>query len=734
MSRKNFKKAKRNAKSALLLAALVAVAHTPVLAQESSNKATTEDSKENATLATESSKKSANSAAQTLETVDVRAKRSGYVSDVSVGGKEPVSIREVPNSVSVITQERIEEQNLKTVTDALTNVTGVTAVSNDSTQSQFYSRGYSMSVMYDGIPAYSALSGYQQFDLAIYDRVEVLRGPAGLFAGVGDPGGVVNLVRKRAPSEFALTSTTSVGSWNNYSTTIDVGGPLNEDKTLRGRAVLSGLDRDFFYDKTHDNKKLAYGTLDWSITPATTVSVAATVQQDRVKANSMGLPAWTTGGLINADRSTNMSPDWARTNTTTKELALDVDHRFDNGWVGKIKVSQRTQDLYFKDAYASTGVNPTTDTLTYSRRQYDYDYTRNGFDAYLSGPFTLLGREHKLLVGYNYYEYSYTYAGVKASKVTNVAFGHSETVSDFDLPYNLGGASRTTQSGIYSQLSFKAADPLTLIVGGRLSDFNAETRSIAPSTPTAWQQGAKANDEFTPYGGLVYDVNKNISLYASIASIFIPQTNLTSSGDMLRPRVGRQWEIGSKGEFLDKKLIASIALFNLRDKNRPMVDSAAPDYYVASGEVESSGWEVEISGSPAPGYQLQAGYTRLDTKYLKDSDDQGLVFDTWEPRHTLKLWGTKKFQDDLLRGLTLGLGANVMSGTSAGTGTSAVRSQGGFTVVNAMASYKITPKTTLALNANNLLDKVYYTRLGGTNTYNTYGDPRNFTLTLTYKY
>ncbi len=133
---------------------------------------------------------------------------------VTVAGKEAVPRREIPNSVSVVTRQQMDDQAMVTVTDALKQATGVNMVTNVPGQSWFSARGYNLGMMYDGMPAYDSLSGYQQFDLAIYDRVEVLRGPAGLLQGSDEPAGVVNLVRKKARADFAASATLSAGSWN----------------------------------------------------------------------------------------------------------------------------------------------------------------------------------------------------------------------------------------------------------------------------------------------------------------------------------------------------------------------------------------------------------------------------------------------------------------------------------------------------------------------------------------
>jgi outer membrane receptor for ferric coprogen and ferric-rhodotorulic acid len=676
---------------------------------------------------------------RTLAPVVVTGAATRYTEAVSVGGKEPLKPREIPQSVSVITQQRIEDQAMVTVADALNQVTGITVVSNSTTQSQYRSRGWGLGVTYDGVPAYDSSSGYQQLDLAIYERLEVLRGPAGLFSGTGQPGGVMNLVRKRGQKEFAASASVSAGSWDNYGVQADVTGPFNASGSVRGRVVVSTVDRNYFYDRTDTKKLLGYGSLEWDITPSTTLSLAAAIQDDKTKASYSGLPAYSTGELMKVSRSTNPYPDWNRHNWTTKDFIAELTHRFDNGWNTTLKLNHRDQDYHFKDSYPrSPGVNPVTDTLGYSRRLRDFSYERDGVDLYFSGPFTLFGREHRAVLGYNIDTMNVVEKGAGPASVLNVPFGRPDLVPTFHLPYDYGGETEYRQSGYYGQLRLRLADPLTAIVGARVSDYRQRSRDHSPSPTTAWVTATnKTNDEVTPYAGLVFDVNKNISLYGSYSDIFQPQTQKKADGSTLDPHVGKQYEIGSKAEFFDGKLTASLSLFNLRDKNRAYADPDNPGFYLSSGEVESKGWEIEVAGSPAPGWDIQGGYTRLDTKYLKDVTYKGVSFDTWEPKHTFKLWGVRRFEGGPLAGLSVGLGINTVSGTQAtkaDTGTGALRSQGGFTIANALVSYRIDKNLTLAFNANNLFDKTYYTRFGGLATYNSYGEPRNYTLTLRVKY
>jgi outer membrane receptor for ferric coprogen and ferric-rhodotorulic acid len=664
------------------------------------------------------------SEAQTLDEVTVEGTR--YTSKVTLG-KTAVTLRQIPNSVSVITEQRIQDQNLITVADALANVTGVTAIPNDSAQSQYRTRGYALSVMYDGIPSYSSLGGYQQLDLAIYERLEVLRGPAGLLQGSSDPGGVLNLVRKRGREEFHAAAALTAARWNKYRAVVDVTGPMNSDQSIRGRAVAMYQDGDDFVDITRGRQHLVYGTLDWDITATTTLNVFALEQDAHNHGSYSGLPSWTSGEQLDVPRSTNAGAPWQRDRWKTRNYGVEVIQHLGKGWSLTARGSRRDQDQFFHDAYTTTGVQRSDYTVDYGRREFDYDYERQGMDVFLSGQVQVLGRSHSLLAGYNVDSFDRTYGGISLTspqEVVSLPFDQRQLLPDFSLPYDEGGATETRQDGFYAQTRVSLADPLTVVAGIRLSDFNVRSRNLPPSSPTSWRQGDRVDDKVTPFGGAIYDLNQWLSLYGSYSSVFIPQSTLLR----VEPRSGRQYEVGAKAEFLERRLNASIALFNLRDQHRALADINHPGFSLNAGEVESKGWEMEITGSPAPGFELQAGYARLDTTFVvAPPRQQGTRFSIFEPKHSWRLWAVRRFER-ADTGWTVGVGCNGQSSTE----FDPPRSQGTYTVVDVLAGYRVNSHWSVNLNVSNVLDKVYYSRLGGVNSYNTFGEPRNYSLTVRY--
>jgi len=678
------------------------------------------------------------SAVAELDTLHVQARRQAttegtgaYTSPVVTwGGKAPVRLLDIPSSVSVVTRQRIEDQNLVTVESALREVTGVTVTPWDGATSQIRSRGYNLEASYDGIPAYGALSAFQQFDLAVYDRVEVLRGPGGIFQGSSQPGGVANFVRKQGREVYGGSVALSAGSWSNYRAEVDVGGPVNSLGTLRSRAVISAQQRDYFYDNADSEKQLYYGTLDYDLTPSTVVSLSATQQSDDVMPY-MGQPAYTDQRFLDAPRSLYPYPDWVIQRWDKQSLALDLEHAFDNGWSMKARASRQRLDWFYKDSYPTGGVDPRTGTVaSYARRQSDNDEVRQGLDVFLSGPFALLGRVHQATVGANVEDYESTSRYGQGAAVRNVPVNAPDAVEDIAIVPTSGYNGVTRQSGLYAQLRLSLTEHVTGVAGGRWSDFEAKSRTVAPQPLTAWKAGAEANGEFTPYLGLVIHLTDALTAYASHADTFIPQTQRKVTGEAIDPRVGKQVELGTKASLRGGALTLAASAFRTRDVNRSYPDLANPGFFLQAGEVEVKGWEMEASGSPLPNLDLTAGYTRLLTRYVRHPTFQeGAPFTLFEPDHTLKLFAHYRFEEGALRGLSAGGGAHVSSGLL-GSGVAGVREQKGHAVVSVQAGYRFTPSLRMTLAINNLFDRRYYERVGALNTYNTPGEPRNVVLTL----
>lgn len=671
---------------------------------------------------------------------------------IGVGTKLPLRLAETPQTISIIDRDRLDQQKLITLDDVMTNAPGVTVQPGTRLRTAYYARGFVIDTLnFDGIPTSGWNEAVNTEDMAIYERVELLRGASGLLQGTGNPSGTINLVRKRPGGEFAAEATLSAGNWNNFRAEGDISIPVASSGDLRARIVGVAEDRDYYYDVGHRRKFLAYGTVEWNITPRTVLAATVKWQDVRDDGTYMGVPRYADGGELPIPRSRYPGTDWSGRNWNNVQTFVELKHGFGRDWEAKVAVSRIVGDSDMTYASAFGAVNRATGLgPVLFGGAYDFRNRETDLDGYVSGGFDLLGQRHQILIGANYWDghtkqISYNLPGL----MQPVDLFRNVPVSVAEPATRSWGGEQTTdtkQYGGYAVLRLKLAEPLTLIGGGRLSWWETQTVRRAtvggPLTPTGSYSIAR---EFTPYGGLVWKVGGPFSFYASYASIFTPQSNLTHDGRVIDPMTGSNIEAGLKGEWFGGKLNASVAGFRIRQKNRAQLDPAYPCIpgsvcaYIADGEVESKGVDAEIQGEIAAGWTLQAGYTFVDTEYLRDrtatggaSGNEGEVFSSFTPRNMVKLW--THYQLPRFDG-RLGLGGGVNWQSSFYVLSNNIRMvQGSYAVVNLRADYAITPKIDFGLNASNLFDKRYFATIGGTSWNNWYGEPRSVMATLRARY
>ncbi len=650
----------------------------------------------------------------------------------AVAGKSPAPLIEIPQSISVVTREQIEDRNLFTIGEAVQQVTGVTVMPFDGSNPDYRARGFVLDYAYDGVPS-TFSSGVPEFDLVIYERIEIQRGPTGLFRGSGSPGGTINLIRKRGQDKFAMSGAISAGSWNNYRGEFDIGGPVDAAGRLRVRAVGSLLDRDFFQKKSHTRKLVAYGAVDFDLTPTTTIGASISYQDNEANTPQNGQPAFSDQRFLGFPRSFQHLPDWNIFTDTTTEYAAEFEQRVGR-WTLKVRALQRDIPRFWMDAFIQpgTGVNPTTLMATYVNRKSDGENGKTALDAYATGPFSLFGREHELAVGYSFDKRTTSFLSRSQMVAGSFSIFDADSVPLPPAAFTQGSETDLRQSGFHAQARLRILDPLTIVLGGRISDFTNKSRSIAPSAATDFRVTSRERGKFTPSIGAVLYLTDNVTLYGSYSDIFNPQTALQQDGTTIEPRVGAQYEAGLKGRFLDGKLNASAAVFRSKDKNRALADASAPGFFVPAGEVSIEGFEFEVTGSPIEGLDLNLGYTNVKTEYeVGTATQNGTVFDIFTPRHQFK--GYARYEPTALGGAFASIGLNAQSGV-VGAGVEGIREQGSFAVASAQLGYRFNERLRLFATVNNLFDKVYYVRVGSINTYNNYGEPRNVLLTLRASY
>lgn len=658
-------------------------------------------------------------------------------------GKGEQSLRETPQSVSVITRQRMDDQNLTTLESVLMQTAGVTKQLRGYGHSTYYSRGFEISnYMVDGVPMgdYGGIGTAP--DTIMLDRVEVMRGAPGLIIGNGDPGGTVNMVRKRPLAEKQVQVTGRVGSWDYYRVDGDVTGPLNQAGTLRGRLIAGYEDRHYFYEDTQSKLPLLYGILEADLGQNTVAAFGIRYQDYRQDGGRWrgGLPMSTDGSNLNLSRSTALGPSWTGYESKTKEMFGDITHHFNDDW--KIKFSAMHQ----RNERDDTIIRPTDDRINpqtlagSSYRQVEFRHERyetTALDLQVNGKWSAWGQEHELFVGANWQK-----SEMPSSRTTNTQYSprYAINLGNLDLSqvprlyrraYGAPNSSKEIRQGIYGNVRLQVVDSLKLILGGRMSWYDYEHTLLTPYSQS---------NEVTPYAALIYRLNDNWSLYGSYTDIFKPQSNnVSANGSYLDPATGRNYEAGIKGELYGGRLNTSVSVFRINQSNGAIEDplnrtgcAASPTggaCYLNSGKQKSSGIDAEINGEVLPGWQVSAGYTFNSAKYVtaNDSSQDGVRLNgDHNPRHLLRAWNTYRLPGALER-VSVGGGVVLQSETAFTTTPDNVkRTQSGYAVWSAQASYKIDEHWTAALNINNLFDKRYY--LDALQTF--YGEPQSVMLTV----
>lgn len=654
-----------------------------------------------------------------------------------------LSTRETPQSVSVVTRQQIEDQNLTEVAQVLEQTPGVVVDSMGpagSDANHIYVRGFEIgSIQVDGVNRPDTYGFRDDLaDTVTYDRVEVVRGATGLMSGTGDPGATVNLIRKKPTFGTQRSLTLKAGSWDNYRTELDLSGKLSESGNVRGRFVASTTDGQSHIDRQSLEKQVAYGVVEWDVTDDTMLTVGAEYQElDSEGAGNHGFPMFNSDGShFSPSRSFNSASDWSYHKRRTKTLFTTLEQQLGNGWQVRFNAehNRRSYDDAFATAASGT-VNPDGSGISTWTGRWAGEPRQTSFDLSASGPFELFSREHQLYLGASHYKAYYRNDGYPLwsfQTIDNIyTWDGSLAIPDAIHTKSSEDALDETQTGLVASVRWSLADDLSLITGARVIDWKRDEVSTTLSTGDVSRTSRSETGVVTPYFGLVYDLNDNWSAYASYTTIFKPQSNEDFNGTYLDPEEGVNYELGLKSEFWDKRLTAAFSVFEVRQDNLAVADGSnlAPDgnqAYRAESGTRTRGFEVEMAGEILPEWQVSASYTYAE---IKDSDDDRLL--TEVPRDTLKLFTSYRLQS--LPQLRVGGGVR-WQGTeyykNAGPNDETF-SQGAYSVVDLMAQYAFTPQTSVSLNLNNVLDENYYTAIGSRGWY---GTPRSATATVVYAF
>ncbi len=656
----------------------------------------------------------------------------------STATRLPLSLRETPQSVSVVTRAQIEDFQLNDINALLATVPGVNVQAQETDRYYYSARGFDIQTFQiDGV-GLPLPFGIQNgsVDTAMYDRIEVVRGAPGLLSSTGNPSAVINFIRKRPTRDLSASASAQYGSFDTLRLDGDVSVPLTSGGGVRARAVGSYLDGDSYLDRYGLRRWTGYGIVEADIGPDTVVSAGYGYQNHKSRAAMWGaIPLYYTDGTrIDLARSSNPAPEWSRFDVTDRQIFGDITHRFGN-WTAKLTVQRRAIDEDDRLFYVYGNPDRATGIGMASYPGAFQSFARNlTIDATISGTVSLFGRTHDVMFGANRSAQRYTqdsaydFSQVGLSLPLATIFDGNFAEPAFPA-FTRSLDTHSRRETVYGLLRLNPADQLKVMIGANAT--RAFSEGVSYGAPTNYDRA-----RFLPFVGATYDLTGNISAYASFATIFNPQDQIGADRRVLDPIEGDNLEAGLKGEWFGGRLNASVALFQARQKNT--AESAGFDTTIGQTlyrgvDATSRGIELEVSGQLAQGLQATGGFTAMR---IRGEADEAVR--TFVPRNTGRLnivWTPVP-----LPALKLGVSGQVQSRiyleplgvVSSTTGQQVRVTQDGFATVDLMARYELTPRVSLSANVRNVNNAKALTALNFDQGY--YNAPRTVLGTVRVSY
>ncbi|SPP65582.1 TonB-dependent siderophore receptor [Nitrospira lenta] len=603
-----------------------------------------------------------------------------YVAEESsVATRTDTPIKDVPQSIQVITRKVIEEQRTFRLQNSLESVSGINAA--DSSASLYENliirgfaatdRSYFRNGLIDPFAQFTASDTYN------IRRIEVLKGPAAVLYGQGDPGGVINLVTTKPLADAAYSANTTIGNFNFYRSELDATGPLNASKTVLYRLNVAGQRANSFIDFANRDLAAIAPSVTWLLGTRTTLTVDADYMR-RWSNDPYGLPAQgTVWGNINGNIPRNRSVtlgDHGSLNRTSYRIGYDLTHQFNDQWsirnVYRHSIVEDDRNTLFVtpdslDADQRT-LNRTQLLQPAVARRHAHSMVTN-----VVGHLRMFDMDHTLLTGVEF----------RQEKTDQFVFtGDLAPTLDLFAPnYSLlpvpavGGVFQGQFQGDNKTAAFYLQDQITILpslkfMGGLRFDY------VHQSTQSAFESHSSDNHAVSPRLGLVYQPIEPLSLYTSWTKGFQPSSPATrngnGTGDLFKPERSTQYEIGMKTFLMDNRLSATLAWFHLTRENlvTPNPDPAlsALGFSVQTGEQRSQGIELDVTAQMTPGWNVIAGYAYTDAEVTKDTDTALLNRRLPNvPYNKFTIWSTYHFQEGPLKGFGVGGGLFAYSSRTA---------------------------------------------------------------------
>lgn len=648
------------------------------------------------------------------------AETSTLVRQTSTSNRLGQSLRDQPRNTQVISARLIEQQQAQSVGEALRNAGGVNVNMGTAQSGVTYSvRGFSSDGLVNGLPS-TSISGIPAGatqSIANIERLEVLKGPDALLAGVGNLGGTINIVTKKPNVEKTLKLTGETGSYGLKRLTIDAGNSLNDAQTVSARIVAVA-------SKANHNFGGYTGNEEYLFTPSLRLKTATTDIVAGISTDTMiyGQLPFTfrnpaTGKPFVLDRGTPLfSPD-QNIRVANTQFYLDAEQKVAD-WLTFVARGQHQHTNLQLNNYTFYAAFNGTGTVLLSNSQQRQTANTDAIDTFARLNFDTFGLSHKLVAGYSYAKGDRRAYG--ASRGTAFVYNFlNPSPSSPLLPMAPADVLSYTQST--SQKGFYVQD---MIEVGPVHVQGALRRTELSVTTVGRTKTVEERSATTPSVGAVLDLNDDISFFASYVRGFIPSYGLVFGGKTLPNTETRNIEAGVKVDLMNDQAFLTASWFNLRQSNRVTFDPAHPGFYLSLPGQQGEGIDINLAGEILPGWSVNAAFTHTIYKLLKPTDFDKLVVGTPQDQYSLYTSYTHRLGSET----TLGVGGGLFGRSSFVVDNFNPLTIGSARQLDVNATLKQGPFD-LTLGVRNLFNRENY-GITFTPGYIPYGEPRSVRLTL----
>jgi len=683
-----------------------------------------------------------------LTTVEPKGFKAEYQETAT---KMAMSLRETPQAISVVTRDSIDARQVTNLASALELTAGVSNNADTSGgltatpgafggksgfDQKFIIRSQIADIRTDGFKVTSGLGGDDGVDLAAFERIEVVRGAPGLY-GRGSLGGFINKVRKKPKAEFDADISVHAGSFDTYRAEADITGALDNDNKLLGQMAFAYDNSGAFTEEIENERLLLAPSFSAEISDKTNLLVHFLYQKDEFDPNP-GIPVQLVGDRITIlpqfnSRTELYGRPGEKSEIDQYQAALTLKHELSDRWLASLNLhySERENDFIQSGyAYVSFGA------VYFAGYKDKWERESWAGELRLEGTFDAFEQEHRVILGLEANEQEFTrefgksYTGsIPLNSFVNSP-NHYPNYSKSDLPITINRRTELENQAIYAQFMLSLSERTKLLAGARYDDSDEHFRSSGVFSNNA---NDKANNKkFTKRFGLTHKFNSNFSAYGIYSESFDPILGRARNGP-LDPQTGEGVEAGLKTEWFDKKLGINLAIFRQELDKIPLVDPVDNNYSISSGLHRTDGIELEINGSPYPGWTLGGAASWSDNEFLEADDPNfGLAINGSVDKQ-FSLYTNYEFQSGDLKGLGLGVtyinvgDRNFISGSQIYAD--------GYDRFDLHVKYKASPNWDANLLVRNLTDETYLDSVnpqlwGGSY----WGAPRAAMLTVNYNF